>query len=489
MRYRKLLNPWLGLTLSTLLFYPLFASLSDNVILLQWQKKNTLELILVLILSAVIFTSLLWINSKLMSVVLRTAILLLLVFLPLFSFFYFFIEQLGLKALSLTAYKLVNYNLGFWCSFGGLLLFLVIILIAKYPLKVNKYIVTLLLLLSPINLLAGLVLWKVKNTNSINAVNKNHFFNTTPTIPSSSFVVLLFDELSYDYLYKNCVVNPKYPNFKRLSLFSSNYHNAISPGVETTSAVPSIIMSHRYNKIIMKNSSFYEVATNNKEYSLNFASDNIFALAQAKGYKTFAYGPYLPYCSMFNNSLDGCRSFSLYNYATADTSFSILHPIMTVLCLWPKQKPFGYLKNIAMSEWQKKQTEENLKLILSTLKNKGDLFLYSHIFVTHVPHVFNKYGYYYNNNAYTEDNVSYTNAVEYADNILGQVIDKMIKENIYDSSEIVVLADHNFRVMYPGKENHIPLIIKRPYQTIGTDNNNLIHAEERLKSELINKPF
>ena len=42
---KKALKVWLALTLSVLFFHPLFATLHDNDIILQWRIQNSLELI------------------------------------------------------------------------------------------------------------------------------------------------------------------------------------------------------------------------------------------------------------------------------------------------------------------------------------------------------------------------------------------------------------------------------------------------------------
>jgi hypothetical protein len=42
---KKALKVWLALTLSVLFFHPLFATLHDNNIILQWRVQNSLELI------------------------------------------------------------------------------------------------------------------------------------------------------------------------------------------------------------------------------------------------------------------------------------------------------------------------------------------------------------------------------------------------------------------------------------------------------------
>jgi hypothetical protein len=208
----------------------------------------------------------------------------------------------------------------------------------------------------------------------------------------------------------------------------------------------------------------YEVTKNGEEKKLLVERNNLFAVAKKKGYKTFLYGTYLPYCQLFNDYLDHGRSFSIYNYANVETQFSMLNPIMTNLIIWPRQRPQGMLKNMAISIWQRKQTSEVAKMTTMRFTEKHPFFMFSHFYCTHVPFVFNRQGYYENTDPFIESSENYVKALEYTDSLLGRLIDKMEINHIFDSSKIIILSDHNFRSMFPGKEKHIPLIVKNPYQ-------------------------
>ena len=54
----------------------------------------------------------------------------------------------------------------------------------------------------------------------------------------------------------------------------------------------------------------------------------------------------------------------------------------------------------------------------------------------------------------------------------------------FDSSKIIILSDHNYRLKFPGRENHIPMFIKRPYQKTRKDIYEEVHAEKMLKREI-----
>jgi hypothetical protein len=483
-RHKNLLHVWLALTLTILFFHPLFATLHDNDIILQWRIQNSWELIAAVALFTLLLTGALWLIDKISNTQIRFALFFLIFVIPFISFFVHFLQQLGFKNALINfgqyAYsnRFIVATIGAFC--GGIFLWLVI----RYPRKMIYALIVVLLVLSPLNLLAGVTLWNIRHVNTKIAINAPDHDETKEKTPNHNLIVILFDELSYEYLYKDGSINPQYANFHRLSAISDNYHKAISPGKSTITAIPGMLNGRRYDDIGMKYDNIYSITKDNKEEYLKEEPDNLFVVAKAKGYKTIVYGTYLPYCEMFNQSLDGCRSFSVYNYANVETQFSLLNPIMTTLILWPRQRPQGYIKNMAVSQWQKRQTEQVFNLTLKTLDEKVSVFMFSHIYCTHVPFVFNSDGYYDNKEPFHQNSENYTKGLEYADHLLGELINKMEGNAIFESSEIIVLSDHNYRIMFPGKENHIPLIIKKPYQKIKKDMFEPAHAEYLLKGAL-----
>jgi hypothetical protein len=237
-----------------------------------------------------------------------------------------------------------------------------------------------LLTLSPLNVLAGWTLWNLRNETTKIVTNAPDHYEKKAKTPKHNLIVILFDELSYEYLYKDGLIKPQYANFHRLSSISDNYHEATSPGKVTLTAIPGMLMGRRYEKNVLKYDTLYNITKDNKEEHIKVEPNNLFAIAKYKGYKTFAYGTFLPYCEMFNQYLDGCQSFSGYNYGNGETQFSLLNPIMTTLIIWPRQGPLSFIKNMAISQCQRRQTEQVFHLTLKTLDENASIFLFAHIF-------------------------------------------------------------------------------------------------------------
>lgn len=483
-KHKYILYAWLALTLSCLFFYPLFATLHDNDIALQWRIQNSLELIAAVALFTLFLTGTLWLIDKIPNTKLRFSVLFLIFIIPFISFFVHFLRQLGFTdaLINLGQYahanRFIAATIGAFC--GALFLFLVM----RHPRKTTYALIIVLLALSPLNLLAGWTLWNLRHENTKFIINAPDHYEKKVKTPKHNLIVILFDELSYDYLYKDGSINPQYANFQQLSSRSDNYHAATSPGNATITSIPGMLMGRRYENIVMEYDNIYRITKDNKGEYLKIEPDNLFAVAKDKGYKTFAYGTFLPYCEMFNQSLDECRSFSIYNYATVETKFSLLNPIMTTLIIWPRQQPQGFIKNKAISPWQRRQTEQVFRLTLKTLDEKTPIFMFSHIYSTHVPFVFNRNGYYENKEPFLQNSENYVKGLEYADHLLGKLIDKMKENGIFESSEIIILSDHNYRIMFPDQKTHIPLIIKKSYQKTKKDVFEPAHAEQVLREAI-----
>ena len=484
-KHKNLLQAWLALTLSILLFYPLFATLYDNDIILQWRIQNSLELTAAVALFVLLLTGALWLIDKISNTIIRCVLFFLMFIIPFISFFIHFLQQLGFKQALITFGEYAHGNRFLVATIGAFCGALFLLLVIRYPRKMIYALIMVLLALSPLNLLAGWTLWNVRNENTKIVINVPDLYEKKAKTPTHNLIVLLFDELSYEYLYKDGSINPQYVNFHRLSSISDNYHAATSPGNQTLTAIPGMLTGRRYENLVMKYDTIYRITKDNKEEYLKIGRDNLFAIAKDKGYSTFAYGTYLPYCEMFEQYLDGCRSFSIYNYGNVETQFSLLNPIMTTLIIWPRLGPQGFIKNMAASQWQRRQTEQVFHLTLKTLDEKAPVFVFSHIYIPHLPFVFNRNGYYDNNEPFLQNSENYQRQLEYADHLIGKLTSKMKENGIFESSEIIVLSDHNYRIMFAGREDHIPLIIKTPYQKIRRDRFEPARAEDLLKRGLM----
>ena len=86
-KHKNILHAWLALTLSVLFFHPLYATLHDNEIILQWRRQNSLEMIAAVALFALLLTGALWLIDKISNTKIRFALFFLVFIIPFIIFF------------------------------------------------------------------------------------------------------------------------------------------------------------------------------------------------------------------------------------------------------------------------------------------------------------------------------------------------------------------------------------------------------------------
>jgi hypothetical protein len=479
---------WLSFTLSVLFFYPLIATLNDNDIILHWRIQNTLELLAVIAIMTGIFTAFLYCAERYLNPFLRLAVYSIIAIIPLVSFGVHFLQQLGYKEDLINLGQYVNMHKALGLGIG--IFFVTILLIAsgRYPSRVLNIILMVLITLSPMNILAGWTLWKLRGENTPVYLKKDghpsrgakgQFQNL-----SHNVIIFLFDELSYEYLYYNKVIRSEYPNIKYLSSISDNYHAATSPGNQTLTSLPGLLTGKKYENITMEYDTIYRITKKNKKDILQVDQNNLFSMAKQKGFRTLMFGPYLPYCELFGVYLDECRSFSIYNYGTIENNFSLLNPLLTTFNIWPRQYPQGLIKNRAASKWQKEQTEETYRLAMKAMDTHEPFLLFVHFYPPHLPFVFDKNGYYENKEPFLQNHENYSRQVGYVDRILGEFIASLKKNDNFERSIIIMLSDHNYRIMYPDRKNAIPLIVKGINQNHRRDIYRPVQAETLLMNKV-----
>jgi len=483
---RKFFLPaWLSLTLSILFFHPLIASLNDNIIIMQWRIINTFELLVAIALLTLSLTVLLSLAESYIGIHYKPLLLVLILIIPLISFGTYFLSQLGYKGDLINLGDYVSEHKIFFIFAGIFTLGALACAVVKYSTPSFSIILALIIFLSPINFVAAWVIWKSSTVNTSIYLEENEISShASSQALENNMIILLFDEMSYNFLYRNNFIDSKYPNFKYLSSISNNYHSATSPGNQTLTSIPGLLSCQRYEKIEMKYNSIFSYPRAEKKEVLDIRSNNLFSLAKEKGLKTFLFGSYLPYCELCSADLNACRSYSIYNHGTIKRNFSLLNPFLTTFNIWPRQYPQGIIKNRSISKWQKEQTEEIYTLTMKVLDSSEPFLIFTHFYFTHVPFVYRKTGYYTNKDPFLESPENYRNQLDYADHILGKFIDRLKKNNKFETSTIILLSDHNIRSMYPENKNAIPLIVKGVGQKSKKDFNSPVNAEVILFDEL-----
>jgi len=301
--------------------------------------------------------------------------------------------------------------------------------------------------------------------------------------------VILFDELDYNYLYKKGNIRRAYPNIGAFASISDNYHRAIAPGESSLDSILGLIVGRSNLKVEVDGRGglgVYEVLNNGEKRVVNIGKENIFELARNKGFKTKMYGWLHPYCNMMYKSLDNCRSFSVYNFSTVNSSISLVNPVFTNIMLWPRQLPFGLLKNPIYSIYQDKLVSRTYNLATSTLNKKEAIFEFVHFSIPHLPFVYDGEQYRPAQNPFLQNDENYVKQVKYVDHIFGRFVSDLKDHGKFSNSVVIILSDHPYRVTVKGKKEierrKVPLIVKRVRGNVRKDIYEMTKTEILLRS-------
>lgn len=475
----------LGATLSSLFFYPLFSELHDNILILQWRLINTVELFCAFLLFSLFAGVAFYLIYKCRNFYIKLLILLLIVFIPFMSFFIYVLKQLLGAGIIVTVSNLlfVRHSL--------ILLRIIAILVVgvvfiRYPRRIVQIVILILFVLSPITILS---IWsgiKASSKNTIIFMNNcnDKKLSLSQHKPEDNILIILFDELSYDYLYENGEIKREYENFRNLSQISDNYHRALSPGDCSLTSIPGLIMGKTFKGIKMEYGQIYKITKKQETKLLTIDSKNLFSYAKEAGYKTFCFGAYLHYCVLFGEWLDEGRSFSVYNYGNLSNEFKPYNPIFTTIVLLPHQFPYGLLKNPLYSLWEKNIIEQSFALTMGAINSPEPFFIFTHFYIPHLPFTFNKNGFYKNSRPFLQNQENYSKQLDYVDKLLGNLIAELKRNGKFDNTTIVVLADHNYRIMFPERKMAVPLIIKHRDQRTHNDIYDSVRTSVVLGKEL-----
>lgn len=460
------------MTLASLFFYPLTASLYDQPWYFQWKPINTIELAVAIALVATMFSVFFWGIRRCRQPWMRLALFLPMVAVPVAVFLTHFVRQLGLTALfvRMSAWMGAHSSLVIF----GLAVVGCLALIAAFRWSRAAFhlLILVLLVLSPLTLFSLVSIahsFSVDTRTSISSQIGGRRVTVSETAEApSSIVVLLFDELSYRYVYdvsqKN--VRPEFPRLAALSSVSTNYHLASSATQSTLTSVPSLFFNLNGGSVMLKNNRLTEFHNPDEEFRLRDNTDNVFFHARERGLSPMAFGPYFRYCILLKLSVDRCHSYSVYNVGSLHPdTFSLAHPFATNAVLWPHQRPFGWIKRLVYAQWQRDGIVHTYEWTIDALRSDKPVFLFSHFYVPHLPFVFSADGFNPVDDPFLQNEENYIRQLGYVDTLVGNIVDELKRQGKFDETTIVILSDHDYRAMTSSDEQtRVPLMVKRAGQ-------------------------
>jgi hypothetical protein len=484
-RRRKLLSAWLGLSLAALFLYPLAVTLDGNIYYLQWQRSHSVEAVVALIGLAAGFGLVVHQLGRLSG---RRAALawIALAALPLASFGVGIARQLPLREALIPLWERRAISLSVPTAAGAVAM----VALLAWPAAVQRALWRTLLILSPVSLVvvqsvvaSGFTAGPPLTTGSANiATSRPTASGGQPRC--ASVLAFLFDELSYSYIYEGGEVRRDFPAIRRFASTATNYAAVSAPARETLFSLPAFLAGRRPVPVQIAGRAVREMLPSGQGARFDAtAPDGLFGTARRLGFTTEMAGYYFAYCDLLGASVDVCRSFSFYNTATADAGFSPIHPLLTTAILWPRQFPFGLLKNRPFAAHQRHLVEETMSFALRPVPPDRPIFRFVHFSVPHLPFAFGPDGYDPASDPLrTSPDTAYFRQTMFVDRLLERLLEPLRRSDRYDTTAIVVLSDHGYR--FHGRERdplQIPFIGKRAGQTARIDVSEAGRGEVLLK--------
>ena len=452
---------WLGCALATLFFYPLISALSDAVFYLQWQPAHTAEFLLLYLLVAVLLGGLLALIDRLEDGFLKTLSVAALCLVPFASFAIQIVRQLRLveqlkHAVGLLAGRpliglplaLIAIGTGLYATY-------------RWAEPLGRALLMLVLIISPLTAFGALAVARHGFVAPTIAIERD--VAPAPAEPPPDLFVLVWDELDYGFLYLDGEVREAYPNIRAFAAGAENHHNARAPGDETLTSMVGLVIGR--NGLSIDDSRgvmLHEVEADGTVRPLLMDGDNVFASARNLGYRTAIYGWMHLYCEMMGEDLDRCRSFSNYNFASVNDSWSLLNPLYTNIVLLPHQPPFGLAKNPIYSSYQHRLVSQTYDLAVEALDDPGPLFQVVHFSIPHLPFVYDGDRYRPARDPFLQNAVNYERQLRYVDHLFGRYVAELERRDRFDSARVLLLSDHAYRVMREQEDwTRVPLIVKR----------------------------
>ena len=482
---RLVVAAWLGFALAGLFFYSLAVALDTDIYYLQWQSGDLVEAAVALVVLALGFAAaiyVLWPRAD------RTALIALLLVsaIPLASFAAGIARQLPFEdaLITLSGHRALRWGMPAACAA------LAAAGIVFWPRAFLRGLRLVLILVSPVSLVvAESLIASATQTGAVVSLTNERSGVATESGDCNPVLAVLFDELSFSYLYADGRVRPDYPGIGAMASQATNYLSVTAPGPETLVSMPSFLASRHLRNIRVEGNGIFEMGEDG--HLLPFTAgrpEALFPTARTLGFSTEMAGYYLPYCDMLDGLLDACESFSFYNMSSVDRGFSVADPLLTTLILWPRQVPFGLLKNPPFARLQRGLVENTTAFAMRPMHASKPVFRFVHFSVPHFPFAFDVDGF---NPPFdplrSSPDDAYRRQVRYVDSLFGRLVEHLRTEGTYDETTVVVLADHGFR--FGGAERNplqIPFIVKQARQRDREDVTTPMAGEQLLKQVLEN---
>jgi hypothetical protein len=289
---------------------------------------------------------------------------------------------------------------------------------------------------------------------------------STAVAPKNRVIWILFDEWDYRLTFEKNLHLPETDSFRGTSFSSTN---AYSPARMTIQSVPMLITGTRLvnQQFIGPRALTYEVVEQQPTRRVNWSDlPNVFSDAKSNGYNVGIIGWYLPYCRLF----DGLSLCEWWPLETKRNSVRAEKGLATVMLdegrsLFENSTCFPLGLPVLFSLPAIKHIQTYHKILESSLKVIADPrydMVFLHYPVPHAPYIYSG-----SQSDFKLSKEGYLGNIALVDRTIGILRKRMEEANVWDSSTVILTADHWLRASTPvngRQDQRVPFLIKMAHQ-------------------------
>jgi hypothetical protein len=345
----------------------------------------------------------------------------------------------------------------------------------KHTRRPAQFAITLLMILSPlfvVNLVSAM--WMRNRHSSAQAFHETRPRERVSTRANTPHIVwIVFDELEQRAAFINRspeITLPELDRFKSESLSASNAH---PPAKYTLSSLPALTIGRRVSDSVPLAPNDCELQLVTGEKVRWSKESNIFSQARSEGFSTGLSGWYLPYCRVIGVSLDWCSWVPVI-----DPVNPALDQLSLSRALWITLRTAAFRIPLAFrlleSRYERQRKLEHREEFVRVSKASRELLQQDlnlkllHFPIPHHPWIYDAKTQSFS----AEAKNGYDDNLVLADRTLGEIRVALEQASKWDSSIVVVTADHWWRLAEPvngQQDQRVPFMIKLAGQKAGME--------------------
>ncbi|HTQ09249.1 MAG TPA: sulfatase-like hydrolase/transferase [Fimbriimonadaceae bacterium] len=299
------------------------------------------------------------------------------------------------------------------------------------------------------------------------ALSKNASYRDLPPIqaapskPGPRVVWILMDTLDYHYAFESPPSWLRLPNFDRLRNESVDFTYALAPGSRTEISIPGLFTGVQFKNQSIVSTGDFDMTRLDGVHCHFRGMDTVFRDAEEMGARSAVLGIHLPYGRLLGDQTSYCRWWQWPDQFPSGESW--LHSSLDDFTFLMRERQKGEQS----VERQLRSHEQEIAEASALAADPRYRLEYFHLFPPHLPCMFDaRTGSPDVDSQWNAD--PYENSLAFADRALGEIRRSMEAAGTWDTSLVILTADHSFRVggelgykVYP----RIPFLCHLPKQT------------------------